>query len=106
MPKVTRSVGFRVVAVIAIYALIVAAAALAFQSTREPVSSGPHLFYIIFGPALSLFTHMSYILFAYQTLLLMPWLLLSIVGPRAKRIAILGFYITWIGIGWYMHELF
>lgn len=106
MPEITRSVGVRVVAVLAIYALIVAAAAVAFQSTRAPASSGPHLYYVIYGPALALFTHMSYVLFAVQTLFLLPWLLWCIVGPRARKIAFPGFCITWLGIGWYMHDLF
>jgi hypothetical protein len=106
MPEVTRSIGVRGLILVAIYALIVAVAAVVFQSTRGAVADGPHLHYMIFGPALSLFTHMSYVLFATQTLLLVPWLLWGLLRPRTRKIAIAGFCITWLGIGWYMHDLF
>jgi hypothetical protein len=106
MPEVTRSIGTRGLIAVAIYALLVAVAAIAFQSTRAAASSGPHLYYMIYGVALALFTHMSYVLFALQSLLLVPWLLWGLFRPRTRKMAITGFCITWLGIGWYMHELF
>jgi hypothetical protein len=106
MPEVKRSTGIRALIAVAIYVLVVAVAAVIFQSTRESASSGPHLYYVIYGPALALFTHMSYVLFALQSLLLVPWLLWSLFRPRTRGIAVAGFCVTWLGIGWYMHELF
>lgn len=106
MLEMNRSTYIRMVAVLAVYLVLVVGAAAAFQLTREPVSSGAHLYYVIYGPALALFTHMSYALFALQTVVLTPWLLWYVAGSRAKKAAILGFCATWIAIGWYMHDLF
>ena len=106
MLEVNRSAGVCIAAVLAVYVVLVAVAATAFQLTREPASSGPHLLYIIYGPALALFTHMSYALFALQTLILVPWLLWYAAGSRYRQAVILGFCATWIAIGAYMHDLF
>jgi hypothetical protein len=96
----------RVTVALTVYVLLVAAAAVAFQWSRQAVSSGPHSHYIFFGPALALFTHLSYVLFARQSLLLTPWMVWGIVRPRATKLAIAGFCVTWLGIGWYPHDLF
>jgi hypothetical protein len=105
MPDVSRSPFIRVAAVIVVYLVLVAVAAAAFQFTRES-SSGVHLHYVIYGPALALFTHMSYALFALQTLFVVPWLLWYAANSRYRGAAILGFCATWIAIGWYMYKLF
>ncbi len=105
MPEVTRSRGFRGLIVVGTYAALVITAAMIFQSTREATSSGPHLHYMIYGPALALFTHMSYVLFALLSILLLPWLWWGL-RASARRIASTGFCVTWLGIGWYLHDLF
>lgn len=106
MSTIKRSIGVRLVAALALYVLIVIISATVFQQVREPVVTGPHGYYIIFGPSLSLFTHMSYFLFALQSLFVIPWLIWCTINPEAKIIAISCFCVAWLGIGWYMHDLF
>lgn len=106
MSEVTRSTGIRALSAMGLYIVAAVAAATIFQSTRAPASSGPHLYYMVYGPALALFTHMSYALFALQTLLLVPWVLWSLLRPRTRGMAIVGLAITWLGIGWHLHDLF
>ena len=93
---------------IGIYVLIVVIAALGFTLMRGNLRGGADSGYAfsIFGPALSLFTHMSYFLFAIQTLILLPSILVGVFIPKSIKLAISAFAITWIGIGWYMHDLF
>ena len=62
--------------------------------------------YFLSGPALSLYTHMSYILFALQNLLLLPWILFGAASSKLMWPCLIGFVVTWLGIGWYMHDLF
>jgi lipoprotein signal peptidase len=106
MPGVIRSTGVRVLLAIALYVLVVVLAAIVFQSTRKAPESGPHLHYMVYGVALSLFTHMGYVLFLLQSFLLVPWLLWAIFRPRMRAPVITGFCVTWLIIGWRMHDLF
>ena len=90
------------------YMLLVTIAGLAFYWLRRSVSEGsPVRFsYVLCGPSLSLFTHMSYFLFVLQSLLLIPWLLLWALRPNTIGVSIIGFALCWFGIGWYMYDLF
>lgn len=81
---------------------------VAFYYLRQGVPEGSPVRYIyaLCGPALSLFTHMSYFLFALQSALLLPWLLLGAMQARATMLSAMGFIVSWLGIGWYMYDLF
>jgi len=103
MPKAWR-LGFA----LGLYLALVFAAALAFSWMRRGVDpqSTFRYAYALFGPALSLFTHMSYQLFALQSLLLVPWIILGVQQSKWRRLAATGFWMCWIGIGCYMYDLF
>jgi hypothetical protein len=49
---------------------------------------------------------MSYLLFASQSLLTLPWVVLFALSNRLRVVASLGFLMTWLGIGYYMFNLF
>ncbi len=87
---------------------LVVTAAFAFSWMSSGVASGvpPRYVYALCGPSLALFTHMGYPLFVKQSLLLVPWLLCGVIEPRLLRVCLLGFAFCWLGIGWYMHNLF
>ncbi len=108
MSKMMNSIRWRVAMAIGLYIGLVAIAALAFSWLRQGVPDGSPMRYIyaVCGPALSLFTHMSYSLFALQSALLISWLLLGAVRAKLQLIAAAAFVISWLGIGWYMHDLF
>lgn len=98
----------RVTVAIGLYVGLVLIAGLAFYHLRQGVPAGSPVRYLytLCGPALSLFTHMSYFLFALQSALLVPWLLLGAMRARATMLSAIGFIFSWVGIGWYMHDLF
>jgi hypothetical protein len=98
----------KVLVAIGLYAGLVVIAGVAFSFVRQGVLEGSptRYLYALFGPALSLFTHMSYFLFALQSALLLPWLLLGAVRVQAQKWTTIAFIICWLGIGWYMHDLF
>jgi len=108
MPQVTQTRWPRVAVAFLLYAALVTIGGVLFTYLRvdTPGRSSMQYAYSLGGPALSLFTHMSYILFALQSLLFIPWLLLGALKKNAMRLAIAGFGICWIGVGWYMHDLF
>jgi hypothetical protein len=103
-----RPKSFRLTLAIGLYLLLVLLAAFVFSWVRRGVTgeSPVRYAYILFGPALSLFTHMSYLLFALQSLLLIPWIVGGVLNPKWRRLAVAGFCICWLGIGWYMYDLF
>jgi hypothetical protein len=90
-----------------LYFFAIVAAGVAFSMVRdiESLRSWRLFVFPLFGPALSLFTHMAY-LFPFHTLLLIPWVWLWLAVPRARLVAVAFFLATWIGVGWYMHEVF
>ncbi|KQU77217.1 hypothetical protein ASE08_20925 [Rhizobacter sp. Root16D2] len=98
----------RVLTSIGLYSVLVAFAGFAFFFVRQgvPAGSPTQYFYALFGPALSLFTHMSYFLFALQSILLLPWLLLGAVRIQARKFSLMAFIVCWLGTGWYTHDLF
>ena len=106
MSKMTRSSVFRIAIATAIYAALVVIACFIFQWMSQNASVGSHLPYVVCGPALALFTHMSYSLFATQSLFLLPWLVWGALQPRVKTVAILCFCVGWLACGWYMYDLF
>jgi hypothetical protein len=87
------------------YMTLVVVASFAFHVISTRVRAPRHL-YTLFGPTLALFTHMGFFLFAQQSFLLIPWLLLGAASPRFRKVSCLGFTLCWLGIGWYMHTLF
>jgi hypothetical protein len=108
MPKMMTPPLRRVTVTIGLYVGLVVVASFAFYHLRQGVPEGSPVRYIyaFCGPALSLFTHMSYFLFALQSALLLPWLLLGAVRAQARVFSAIGFIFSWLGIGWYMHDLF
>ena len=63
-----------------LYGALVLIASVAFDGLRQGVPQGAsaRYAYALFGPALSLFTHMSYFLFALQSALLLGTLILDV----------------------------
>lgn len=109
MPALTHtSPRLRLLLAIGLYVGLVVAASVAFSFARQGVAEGSsaRYLYALFGPALSLFTHMGYFLFAMQSLLLLPWLLLGTVRVDARKLSIAAFVVCWLGVGYYMHDLF
>jgi hypothetical protein len=98
----------RVIIATGLYVVLVIIAIIAFQWMRAGTRDvgGAKAAYALFGPALSLFTHMSYFLFAVHSVFVLPWLLLGFVYSRARWLSALAFVASWLGIGWYMHDLF
>lgn len=93
----------RVAVAIGLYAGLVLVAGVAFYRLRQGM---PANLYALRGPALSLFTHMSYYLFVLQTALLLPWLLLGAVRAQVRTLSAVAFVLSWLGVGWYMQDLF
>lgn len=93
---------------ICLYVGLVVVAGTVFSFVRQGVAadSPSRYLYALFGPALSLFTHMGYFLFALQSAMLLPWLLLGATRAQAKKWSTVVFIVSWLGIGWYMHDLF
>lgn len=93
---------------VGVYAGLVVMAGLTFSFARQgmPEGSTTRHFHALFGPALSLLTHMGYVLFALQSALLRPWLLLGAVRAQARRFSVMAFAVCWLDTGWYMHDLF
>lgn len=108
MSKVMVPTKARIALAVGLYLSLVIVASLSFYWVRQGIADGSPVryAYVLFGSALSLFTHMSYFLFALQSLLLLPWLLLGALRPQARNISIIGFGLCWLGIGWYMYDLF
>lgn len=108
MPQMKTSMQQRVVVSLAAYFALVVIAAVSFGAMRQGVEASElvHASYSLCGPSLSLFTHMSYFLFALQSLLLLPWIGLYVLVPKYWHVAVFGFGVTWLGIGWYMRDLF
>lgn len=98
----------RVAVAIGLYAGLVLVAGVAFYCLRQgiPERSSRQYLYALGGPALSLFTHMSYYLFMLQTALLLPWLLLGALRAQVRILSAVAFVLSWLSVGWYMHDLF
>jgi hypothetical protein len=98
----------RFVVAVSLYILLVIIAGFIFYSLRKGAADDALYRYIniIYGPALSLFTHMGYFLFFLQSALLIPWLLLGAMQARWTIVSIFGFVSSWLGIGFYMYDLF
>ena len=98
----------RVIFALCGYAILVVAGAVFFKVAHSAfeVGSPGRVLLSLSGPALSLFTHMSYALFFLQTLLLLPWLIAGAVLRRATGVCVAAFAITWLIVGWRMYDLF
>ena len=108
MSKIALSHATRVLLALGLYALLVVVSGVIFQWIRVGNDSNysTRYFYSLGGSTLSVFTNMSYYLFALQSMLLIPWLLLGALYPRAIKLSVFAFFFTWLCIGWYMHHLF
>ena len=96
----------RTITGILVYLLLVIVSAYAFSARNvELYNSNDSMIYALCGPAISLFTHMSYGLFLMQSVLLIPWVMLFTHSGH-KWIAALGFVVTWFWIGIHMYKLF
>lgn len=106
MKDVDLILGRFLVAILLYMTLAIVASFVFYWVIARPVRVWPPRYvYSVFGPALALHTHMSIFLFAQQSLVLMPWLLLGAASPRLMKVAGMGFTLCWLGIGWYMHRL-
>ena len=108
MSKIALSPATRVLLALGLYALLVVASGVIFQWLRvgNDSNSSVRYFYSLGGSTLSLFTHMSYFLFALQSMLLIPWLLLGALYPRAIKLSVFAFFFAWLCISRYMHDFF
>ena len=59
----------------------------------------------LFGPVLSLFTHLSYWLFVPLSIPLVAFLLMGVHYEKVRLVAVLGFIATWLAIGWSLRLL-
>ena len=107
MPEVS-SKAKRVWLAMGLYVVAVIVATAVFYWLKQGVgpASPVRYAYALCGPALSLFTHMSYLLFAEQSLVLLPWLLFGALRPQAAKISTAGFALCWLAVGWYTHDVF
>lgn len=96
----------RVLLALLVYAALVTAAGFAFNSLRASWVGGAPAYTTLFGPALALFTHASYFLFAGVSIIVFPWLAVGLVRRSALAIGIGGFAVAWFGVGWWLHRLF
>jgi hypothetical protein len=90
------SILWRTILAIASYATLVTLAGFAFYFMRLGAERGlaPRYAYALCGPSLALFTHMSVVLFAQQSLLLIQWLLFGAAYPRFIKPLFVGFALT------------
>ena len=93
---------------VGLYGGLVVVAGVAFYFLRQvvPYDSPVRYAYALFGPALSLFTHMSYLLFAFQSIFVFPWLLLRGAKGQISGLGAVGFVGSWLAVGWFMYDLF
>jgi hypothetical protein len=89
-----------------VYAALVTVSSFAFTSLRASWVGGAPSYAAIFGPALSLFTHASYFLFAGVSVIVFPWLAVGLVRRSALAVGVCGFAVTWLGVGWWLRWLF
>jgi hypothetical protein len=106
--KIKHIRALRIAVAMGMFLILVVLSGLAFYFLRQIAPDGSPLkyAYIFFGPTLSLFTHMSYIMFGLQSLMLFPWLLLGALRPPAVLLCVVAFGLTWLSLGWYMYGLF
>jgi hypothetical protein len=103
---VNESVGRKLLLLLGLYLLLTSVSAISFHWVRYSLTGPPRVLFALAGPALSLFTHMSYILFLLQSLLLIPWLVVMALVKRSRVICGVCFGVTWLAIGWHMYEVF
>ena len=88
------------------YTALVFAAGFAFQLLNTVLQEPPWRYArILFGPASSLFSHLSVYLFAFQSVFVFPWLLVDVANERARMLGAVGFLISWLVVGWFMYDV-
>jgi hypothetical protein len=95
-------------ALVAYFSLCVIAA-FVYPALRELIpkdSSIRPTVFAIAGPSLSLFTHMSYALFAVQTPFVAVWLVCAAVSKKRPILFVLAFMGSWLAVGYFMSHLF
>jgi hypothetical protein len=90
----------------AIYFALTVIACLIFMKVRLGWNGAAPSYAALFGPALSLFTHESYFLFATVSAMVFPWLAVGMTKPTFIRPAAAIFVFSWLGTGWWLHRLF
>lgn len=108
MSKIIMSNRGRVLVALALFVgLVIALTVLYGYVGVNMTGASPYkVLLALFGPVLSLFTHMSVFLFLP---LCVPLIALSLIGAiyeQSRTAACVGFVITWLAIGWYLHDLF
>ena len=91
-----------------IYTLLTFISVYSFEWFRHSIELNlfPKLFFLLLGPCLALFTHMSIFLFIPLTAIVLGGLMIWVFNPKLKWIAIAIFITLWSVTGWLMHDLF
>jgi len=99
-----------VILALAIYIALTVISIFGFNYVQQEIYAGSvdggKYIYIIFGPALALFTHMSYILYFILSIFVFPLLLIAVIWDQIRLLFIFLFLLSWFGIGWYLYDLF
>ena len=98
----------RIAIAIFVYLALALAASVAFGLSRQYLLSGHanRYVFIVFGPAVSMHTHMGLPLFLLQSALLVPLVVISVVSHRYRVPALLATLVGWGYIGWRMAVVF
>ena len=100
MHKVAPHSGRRLALCLGYYLLLTLLAAAFFNLALAKLSWRPHMWFVatICGPASALFTHMSYLLYAFCSVVLLPWLVYGAINPRRQQLVVIGFVVCWFRI--------
>ncbi|MEO8017119.1 MAG: hypothetical protein ABI769_04850 [Pseudomonadota bacterium] len=91
-----------------LYIVLTIAGYLYFSWARNSFASAPSARFLLAlaGPSLSLRTHMSYVLYGLQSLILIPLMIIGVLSTRFRTLAWVAFAIAWLLVGWRMYALF
>lgn len=88
------------------YVALVIVACWIFASVRTQWNAAAPAYAVLFGPAMALFTHESYLLFMVVSVVVFPGLAVALSTSRFAGVGAVMFVLTWLGSGWWLHRLF
>ena len=108
MSEMTLYKPVAVLTVIALYLALTIIGYLYFAWARDSFAStaSSKVLLALAGPTLSLRTHMSYILYGAQSVLLIPLIAIGVMSSRFRSYAWTALAIVWLMIGWRMYAMF
>ena len=108
MSKIITSTSKKVIVAISLFILLVVMTLVISEFTFLKLLQSTDFKYLVFlfGPVLSLGTHMSVYLFIPQAIPLVMLLVVGMIYPNTRLIVGVGFVATWFAIGWFMKDLF